>query len=220
MSVLRGRGQVLDGDTGLAPVSAHELLAGTTGDRTVVPVVHVSPEMVADLHEPRLVISPEYVGRDRRQGPVRWVPSAPDRRSGRRWAQAVVVALVTTVAVVPLTLMVAHGVPAATDRGGAATGLLVHPVANRPTRPTRPTRAASATASARAAARQARSVERAAAHSARAAAVADQRAARSALASTRAEQRSAVRAARAIRRAEARAVRAAKTGSRLKTEGR
>ena len=210
MSVLRGRGQVLDGDTGLAPVSAHELLAGTTGDRTVVPVVHVSPEMVADLHEPRLVISPEYVGRERRYGPVRPQPPVTARPPTHRWTQAVMVALVTAVAVVPLTLMVAHGAPAATGPGGA-TRTPARPVATQPVRPT------STAAPARAAARAARTSQRLAAQATRAAALADQREARRVRASARDEQRSAAQAARATRRSEAQAARVAREAERAES---
>jgi hypothetical protein len=210
VSVLRGEGRELDRPAGVTPVSAHGLLAATIDEPTVRPVVHVSPDMVADLHEPRLIISPDYVGRDRRHGLMLRGPYEPARRSTHRLAQAVMVALVTTAAVVPLTLMVAHHAPAAPGpAGGART--LVHPAATAGSPRTPPARAARAsTASARSAAREGLSSERAAAKSARAAATADQRAAR---ASSRAQQRSATQAARATRRAEAQASRAARQAS-------
>jgi hypothetical protein len=208
VSLLRGEGPELDREAGVPPVSAHGLLA-TIDEPTVRPVVHVSPEMVADLHEPRLIISPDYVGRDRRHGLVFRGPDAPARRTTHRMAQAVVVALVTTAAMVPLTLMVAHDAPAPTGPADIAR-TQVHPVTAGSLR-TPPARAARAsTASARATARQGRSTERTEAKSARAAATADQRAAR---ASSRAQQRSATQGARATRRAQAQAARAARKAS-------
>jgi hypothetical protein len=210
VSVLRGEGQELDGPAGVTPVSAHSLLAGTIDRPTVWPVVHVPPEMVADLHEPRLIISPDYVGRDRRHGIVHRQPLAPPRRSTHRLAQAVIVALVTTAAVVPLTLMVAHQAPTATGPG-RATRAQVHPATTARTPRVRPARASIAS-SAGTAARQGRSTDRAAAQSARAAAAADQRAARTARASNRAEQRSAAQAARATRHSAVQAARAARHG--------
>jgi hypothetical protein len=194
----------------LVPVSAHDILGGPTDDRTAVSVVHVSSEMVADLHEPRLVISPGYVGRERRHLPVRLTPPATTRPSIHRWAQAVVVALVTAAAVVPLTLMVAHGAPTATEQGGA-TRAQVHLATSRPGG------AASVARSARAAAREARSTDRATARSAKAAAVAERRAARSARAWARAVQRSVAQAARATRRAEAQAARTARQASKARS---
>jgi hypothetical protein len=209
VSLLRGEGPELDREAGVPPVSAHGLLA-TIDEPTVRPVVHVSPEMVADLHEPRLIISPDYVGRDRRHGLVFRGPDAPARRTTHRMAQAVVVALVTTAAVVPLTLMVAHDAPAPTGPADIAR-TQVHPVTAAGSLRTPPARAARAsTASARATARQGRSTERAEAKSARAAATADQRAAR---ASSRSQQRSATQGARATRRAQAQAARAARQAS-------
>jgi hypothetical protein len=212
--VLRGEGPELDKEAGLTPVSAHGLLAPTIDQPTVWPVVHVRPEMVADLHEPRLVISPDYVGRDRRHGLVLPPRYAPARSSTHRMALAVLVALVTTAAVVPLTLMVAHDAPTTTGPAGAAHTQL-HPVATAqtPRAPrVRPARAGTAP-SARSAAHRERSSGRAAARSARAAAAADQQAARAARASSRAEQRSAAQGARATRRSEAQAARAARRAS-------
>jgi hypothetical protein len=191
------------------PASAHQLLGGATDQAPVGPPVHVTPEMVADLHQPRLVISPEYVGRDRRDGLVR-SPLLPvaTRRSSHRWAQAVMVALVTTAAVVPLTLMADHAAPVQAGRGGA-TPTRVHAAA--PVRAPR-ARSGSAVPSARSTAHQGRSADRAAAQSAQAAAT-DQRAARSARATARAQQRAAAQAARAERRSESRAARAGRQAS-------
>jgi hypothetical protein len=196
----------------VTPISAHGLLA-TIDEPTDWPVVHVSPEMVADLHEPRLIISPEYVGRDRRHGLVLRPRYAPARPSTHRLAQAVIVAVVTTVAVVPLTLMMAHGAPSTSIPAGVARSQ-VDPAAGSPSprtprvRPVRASKGPSPSAS-----HQARSTDRAAAHAAQAAANADQRAARATRASSRAEQRSAAQAARSSRRAEAQAVRAARQAS-------
>jgi hypothetical protein len=211
--VLRGEGQELDREAGVTPVSAHGLLAPTSDQATARPVVHVRPEMVADLHDPRLIISPNYVGRDRRHGLVLPPRYAPARPPTHRMAQAAVVALVTAAAVVPLTLMVAHDAPAAPAPAGAAHTQL-HPVAaataRSPRTPrVRPERAGTAP-SERSAAHQERSSDRAAARSAQSAAAAEKRAAR---ASSRAAQRSAAQAARATRRSEARAARTATQAS-------
>jgi hypothetical protein len=208
-------------EAGVTPVSAHGLLAPIDGQPTALPVVHVRPEMVADLHDPRLIISPDYVGRDRRHALVLPPRYAPARPSTHRMAQAVMVAVVTAAAVVPLTLMVAHD--ASSSPGPpSATHTQVQPVATAQGPRTPRVRGARAGTSpaARSAAHQARSRDRAvahsaraAAHSARAAAAAEQRATRAAQASSRAEQRSANRAARASRRSEAHAARAARRAS-------
>jgi hypothetical protein len=100
--------------------------------------VFVSPQLLADLHHPRLVIAPDYVGPDRRRPqPPRWGavrhldPAAPRRSADRSrgWRQVLVTVVATVAAVVPLTLIVAHGPaqasasqPVATaTRHGAAT---------------------------------------------------------------------------------------------------
>jgi hypothetical protein len=79
----------------------------------------VPAELVADLHEPHLVVTAEYVGTDPR----------PRRRAGPRrhsFGRTLLVAFVTAAAVAPLTLALSHRSPvsaAATTReaGGAPT---------------------------------------------------------------------------------------------------
>jgi hypothetical protein len=73
----------------------------------------LSPELLADLHEPRLVISADYVGRDRRRpGTARSGVRVPATRKRRNsWARvrdAVLVVAVTAAALVPITLIASH----------------------------------------------------------------------------------------------------------------
>ncbi|MGO8871939.1 MAG: hypothetical protein ACLQPH_11170 [Acidimicrobiales bacterium] len=70
-----------------------------------LPDVCLPPELLADLHEPRLIITPDYVGRDRRRPGWRGRRTALWPGPSLRARQALAVALVTTAAVVPLTLI-------------------------------------------------------------------------------------------------------------------
>jgi hypothetical protein len=86
--------------------------------------VVVSPELVADLHRPGLIISPAFLGPDRRS-PVGWHPPVTPPPARRRLLEIAAVAAVTVAAVVPLTLMVSHPAVAslpASSPGPAAVG--------------------------------------------------------------------------------------------------
>lgn len=123
MSMTRGGRQALEVQSGVA--SARGLL----GSRPA-PVVRVSPWMVADLYDPGLVITDDYVGRDRRSI-TRDLGPRPAAHRPLRIGQMLVVAVITAVAVVPLTLMASGGSSVATVRGvpvaGAATSRSVGP---------------------------------------------------------------------------------------------
>lgn len=87
------------------PVSAHGLLGGDSVGTVSDLELYVPPEMLADLHEPRLVITPGYIGRDRRRAaPSPW---RVRRQSRSRLGLVVMVALITSATVVPLTLALA-----------------------------------------------------------------------------------------------------------------
>ena len=102
----------------LAPHSAVTKLApvrppGPTD--TMVEVV-MAPELLADLHDPTLIISINYVGPDRRRtergAPVLPGPAYGVRRNG--WMRRVAQALLVAALVVPLALIADHSAPAAT----------------------------------------------------------------------------------------------------------
>jgi hypothetical protein len=97
---------------------------------------NVPTHLLADLHAPDLVITPDYVG-PRREGPVRRPgPASPrsgpgerDRGRSLRWYQALVVAVASVAVAVPLTLFVSHRLaeahaspPAALRSGPSAVG--------------------------------------------------------------------------------------------------
>ncbi len=96
------------GATGLGLVrvdhSEHDTLAEVT----------LPAEWLADLYDPRLVITPDYVGTDRRH-------TVRAGRRGSRHLHTLAVVLATTAAVVPLTLLIVRS-----------------PTATPPSRPARP----------------------------------------------------------------------------------
>jgi hypothetical protein len=111
-------------------ISAAELLGGGIDGSGRAIDVFVSPQLLADLHDPRLVIAPDYVGPDRRRpqpprmGAVRHLDRSVPRRSVDRtpgWRQVLVTVLATVAAVVPLTLIAAHGPAQASVSRPAAT---------------------------------------------------------------------------------------------------
>jgi len=72
--------------------------------------VVIAPELVADLYDPSLVISPGYVGPDRR----RFDRSAPPKGEFPRWLRrAMEVVLLTAIVVAPLTMITARSIPPA-----------------------------------------------------------------------------------------------------------
>jgi hypothetical protein len=74
----------------------------------------LDPAWLTDLHDPTLVITPGYVGPDRRRSDRTWdgAPAAPDRRA--RLIRRAIQVLVTTVAVVvPLVLIASPAAPPA-----------------------------------------------------------------------------------------------------------
>jgi hypothetical protein len=127
VSVLRGGRRGQERGRATRPVSACGLLGWSVdelprapgtfshqADESLQPLdVYVAPELLADLYEPRLVITPDYVGRDRRFDPARRRPAAvrDGHLSHPSVAQLLVmglVAMVTAAVVVPLTLLVSH----------------------------------------------------------------------------------------------------------------
>jgi hypothetical protein len=81
--------------------------------------VYVPPEMLSDLHDPRLVITPDYVGRDRRRPGIGRGRPARGGRPSLRLRDVVTVALVTAAAVVPLTLIASQQAPQSMTTGKA-----------------------------------------------------------------------------------------------------
>lgn len=80
--------------------------------------VVITPDLVADLHDPTLVITHGYVGPERRHADRRsgeWPTTAGSRPSLARRALSVV--LLTAAVVVPLTMIAARSVPPATANG-------------------------------------------------------------------------------------------------------
>ncbi len=72
--------------------------------------VVITPDLVADLHDPTLVITHDYVGPDRRRSDR----SAPPRRDAPGWLRRTrTVVLLTVAVVVPLTLVSVRSVPPA-----------------------------------------------------------------------------------------------------------
>jgi hypothetical protein len=111
----RGGRQALERASRGRPVSAHGLLSGDWVGEVADLEVYVPPELLADLHDPRLVITPGYIGRDRRRpATARWGDGNQPRS---QLLLVVMVALLTSAIVVPLTLALApRGVSAvATD---------------------------------------------------------------------------------------------------------
>ena len=152
------------------PPSAVDLFHGTTMVRVRRPVsvrpedieIVVAPEWLADLHDPRLVISPGYVGTERRQ--VDRVTSGYTAPAGRvrraRWQRQIAkIVGMTLVIAIPLTVVAGRS-------GSASTGN--PPPANRTTAKTAaaPGHHASrlASASSRRAAKAQAASRRAAAH--------------------------------------------------------
>ncbi len=169
------------------------------------------PALLDDLHSPDLVITPRYVGPERRLAPRHhWDDSllpGPTRSGGQRsharrslrWYQGVALVAVTVALVVPLTLFASHQASPATPTRPPATSLA----------------AVNATRSARAQARQAAMALRQATQAARATAVAEQRAARSAGQAARLQVRTDNRLARQARQESRATARAARDNTRL-----
>lgn len=112
------------------PVTAYGLLAagpGTAGPNLEPHEVHVPRELLSDLDVYPLIITPDYIGADRRATVRRY----PEPRAARRslGALEVLVIMVITLAVaIPLTLMASHAAavgksarpPAATPANASA----------------------------------------------------------------------------------------------------
>ncbi len=81
------------------------------GDVEVV----LDPRWLADLDDPTLVISPGYVGPDRRRFPRTWDDPGPARSPWAEFVRRVgQVVLLTLAVVVPLAMIATHSVPPAT----------------------------------------------------------------------------------------------------------
>ena len=175
--------------------------------------VHVPAALLADLYAPDLVITPRYVGPERRTrtrvdavAVPRWGAAAPGRgRAGSlRLVEAVLIALVSVGLAVPLTLLASHqashAVGAAAPPAGAAPGAASAARASAH-------QAAAAHREAQGAARQLLAVQHRAVRSA-------QRAARLQAAASRRQVRAADRASRLAAAAQRRAVRAQEQSAR------
>ena len=114
------------------PPSAIDLFHGTTmtPDRRQVAVspddieIVVAPEWLTDLHDPTLVITPGYVGAERRRIDRGTPGSAPPTGRARRnrWAKQIAkLVCMTLVVAVPLTLVAGRSVSASTGTPPAAT---------------------------------------------------------------------------------------------------
>lgn len=131
MPVSRGGLRALSDASPDSASSAYNLLGD--GAPTGHPVeIDLPPGMLDDLHHPALVISPGYVGPERRRwADRRWADQRwADRRSGLhrhpigrrpgrglRLSETIMVIAVTVAAVVPLTLILSHGpTPASSAR--------------------------------------------------------------------------------------------------------
>ena len=118
------RARILVGAFSCAPAAAPSReIAVRPRDVEVV----AAPELVADLHDPSLVISPGYVGPDRR----RTDRQRSDRRRSDQWVppnngvpqwlrRVMQVVLLTTLVVVPLTMIASRSVPPAAS-GSSST---------------------------------------------------------------------------------------------------
>jgi hypothetical protein len=225
-----GRSALIGADSD-RPSSAAALLARPhcTSDPDVD--VHLSPALVADLHEPRLVITPDYVGADRRRGvrttvvdrPRTALPHQDDRRQllrpvGVIAAGAALVALAVALAFMVTTARVS--VPTRTLPVGTtakSSAVVATPRTPRTTRTPRPPRSAATARTAKVAhaqgARQS-PLDPAARHQSAVTAAADRR-------TTRAARIDVVRTARQQRRraqvaaqAQRRATKAARVAAR------
>lgn len=160
--------------------------------------VYVPPSLLADLHAPDLVITPRYVGPERRlwsRLPVGAAPSPPDDRRSLRLMEAVVIVLVSVALAVPLTLLASHQIARAVPAAPAA----------RPAADAAVPAARSAAQQAALARHQAALARREATAGARQAASAQRRTARTARQAARLEAATAARAQRATATASRRA---------------
>jgi hypothetical protein len=138
-AVHTGHSALVGAGTG-QPLSAAALLARPQCASTGEVDVYVSSELLVDLHEAHLVITPEYVGPERRHRmratdidpSASWSPSRIDRGWFVRLVEVVVVAAVTVAVAVPLTVMAtrgttpAHPVPVTTAVKSSTGGTAAH----------------------------------------------------------------------------------------------
>jgi hypothetical protein len=119
-AVLRGGCQALEGERHLPQLTSPEPLTDAFGGSPRQTEIDVPPELLADLHEPRLIITPNYVGSDRRVSGAR----RPHRRGfgpSVRLIEVVVIIMATVVAVVPLTLLASHAAVAVSSPPQSST---------------------------------------------------------------------------------------------------
>ncbi len=89
--------------------------------------VVVAPELVADLYHPSLVISPDYVGPDRRGTD----PSMPSNAGPPGFLRRVIqVVVMTTLVVVPMTMISSRSVPPAATGSPSVQGQIPAKVGN------------------------------------------------------------------------------------------
>ncbi len=240
---MRGGRRAHGAVTHASATTAYELLADD-GDRQVsAPETDLPEDLLADLYHHPLIITPDYVGRDRRTRSVRHHPERR-RASGRRdsgdpgdarasgpvpslrWIEVLVIVVSTILVAVPLTLMGSHAPAAgtsnhsptpdaATSTPGAGALAVQRPAGSTPSRQARAaTRARSARQSSARRAAALRRREASALHARRAS---SQRAARRAAVARRqalAKQERTRTRSRARSRAQARARAAARARSR------
>ncbi len=96
-------------------MTAFELLAGDTDGRARSPEVDVPEEFLEDLYVHPLIITPDYVGADRRTSAVRHRRDRGGHGSALRAAEILAIVVATLSVAVPLTLMASHAAVAGTS---------------------------------------------------------------------------------------------------------
>lgn len=93
------------------PVTAYGLLAGGPGITFEPSEVHVPRELLSDLDVYPLIITPDYIGPDRRTT-VRHYPDRPGTGRSLRALEVLVIMVITLAVAIPLTLMTSHAAAA------------------------------------------------------------------------------------------------------------
>jgi len=179
------------------PVTAYGLLAGPPGTTFEPSEVHVPRELLSDLDVYPLIITPSYIGPDRR-ATVRHYPDRPGTGRSLGALEVLVIVVITLAVALPLALMTSH-----TAAAGKSSRPTASPQAKALASPGFATRAQDRRAAS--AQRQAASQRRRIARQASRAQLATQRRAKQAAAALRRTSRARSAQARRARRAEYRA---------------
>jgi hypothetical protein len=180
-SVLRGGQRARGADKRAPGVTAYQLLGGEVDTPAPSPEVDLPEAFLDDLYVHPLIITPDYVGADRRTSAARHRRDRGGHGPSLRAVEILVIVVATMSVAVPLTLMASHA---------AVAGTSTHPLTASPPSPPR---TVGALPPGRSAAGPGRRVARAAA--------------RARLARQRAERRAVARQANASRQHAARAAR-------------